>query len=611
MAVVRVIQPKKAAQVTSSKKAKIRVAAYCRISTDHEEQETSYEAQKTHFTNLIEGNPEWELVRIYADEESGTRVYKREEFMRMIQDCQDKKIDLVLTKSISRWARNTIDSLKYIRLLKSLGIPIIFTKEGINTMDHGGEVLITIMSSIAQQESASISLNVQMGVRYHYQEGKVCSGVYRLLGYERTREGSLTIVPHEADIVRRIYRDYLDGYSAKHIAAMLLAEGVDGTKTTVNGIKVDRHWNYEGIYQILANEKYAGKLLLQKYYTVDFLTKKVAVNKGQVPQYLVENSHEPIVPLEIYNQVQEERERRRRDSRSFKYFKDSALSHRVYCRQCGAVYRRISGASAGRFAFWRCETKVKPKKHTDVICRNKGIREDKLQIAIVAAFNRLPALREDLVLLSEQVRWNGIRPADEMLQRLKEARVNTSDNPSAGDSTSSSTVPPATDTPTDGPKSSDDLPSADTTKSSDDLPSADDIQSSDDLPSHDDLPSADDLPSSDDLPSAEEVAIREQRAIYADKVVQIRNLLDRIDAIERKCSIADLSTAPVKAACFEAEDFFRRTKRQYSLGPVTEYSEDDVIRFIERIVIGDGLLSVEFKAGVHVDIELDTVKKNR
>ena len=174
------------APALEEKRNRIRVAAYCRVSTDHEDQETSFEAQQTHFTNLISGNPGWELVGIYADEESGTRAQTRENFMRMIADCEAGKIDMVLSKSISRWARNTLDSLKYIRKLKALEIPIFFTKESINTMDAGGEVLVTILASIAQQESASISQNVQIGVRYHYQEGKVCSGVHRLLGYNRT-----------------------------------------------------------------------------------------------------------------------------------------------------------------------------------------------------------------------------------------------------------------------------------------------------------------------------------------------------------------------------------------------------------------------------------------
>ena len=261
----------------------------------------------------------------------------------MIADCEAGKIDMVLSKSISRWARNTLDSLKYIRKLKALEIPIFFTKESINTMDAGGEVLVTILASIAQQESASISQNVQIGVRYHYQEGKVCSGVHRLLGYNRTPEGSLVIVPEEAEIVQRIFRDYLDGYSPKHIARMLAEEGVDGNKTTSGGTVFERNWNDQGITYILKNEKYSGDLLLQKYYTVDFLTKKVAPNNGQLPQYFVENSHEPVIPREIF------------------------------------------------------QSKMNKSRHPDVECRNDSIRDDRLRQIIVDAFNALPERRDELV----------------------------------------------------------------------------------------------------------------------------------------------------------------------------------------------------------------------
>ena len=368
------------APALEEKRNRIRVAAYCRVSTDHEDQETSFEAQQTHFTNLISGNPGWELVGIYADEESGTRAQTRENFMRMIADCEAGKIDMVLSKSISRWARNTLDSLKYIRKLKALEIPIFFTKESINTMDAGGEVLVTILASIAQQESASISQNVQIGVRYHYQEGKVCSGVHRLLGYNRTPEGSLVIVPEEAEIVQRIFRDYLDGYSPKHIARMLAEEGVDGNKTTSGGTVFERNWNDQGITYILKNEKYSGDLLLQKYYTVDFLTKKVAPNNGQLPQYFVENSHEPVIP----------------------------------CGNCGLPYRQVK-------TTWRCDSKMNKSRHPDVECRNDSIRDDRLRQIIVDAFNALPERRDELVRLEERLRWGGLDKADEVLTRMETA----------------------------------------------------------------------------------------------------------------------------------------------------------------------------------------------
>ena len=547
---VQIIQPKPQVITEAPSRPKLRVCSYCRISSTHSEQETSFEAQKTYFTNYISNNPDWELVEIYADEESGTQAYNRENFMRMIKDCEAHKIDLILTKSISRWARNTLDSLKYIRLTKSLGIPIIFTKEGINTMDHGGELLVTIMSSIAQQESASISKNVQIGVRYHYAEGKVCSGVYRLLGYDRTPEGSLAIVPGEADIVRRIFRDYLDGYSAKHIAQRLIAEGVDGSKTTATGLTFNRHWNFEGIYDILSNEKYGGTLLLQKYYTVDFLTKKVAPNQGQVPQYLVENNHDPIVPVEIYNQVQEEIKRRKKNPTGFKYLHNSSLSGRAKCADCGTSLRRVKSKDGGKtYTYWRCGTKVKGRKYPDADCAFKGIKEDDLKAAVVQAFNLLPEKRDELIRLGEQVRWLGLKPADEMI---------------AGFSVSAAS-PDEQGKGNDGEQ------------------------------------------------SMEEQAIRMRRAEYADKLVHIRNLIDRIDDMVGPRPVApeertvvdlkDFMENGENPACPDVEDFFRRTRRSYPRGPMKEYVDDDVIRFVERILVGNDTITVEFKAGVSVEVE--------
>ena len=539
---VQIIQPSVQVNTTEQPiRPKIRACAYCRVSTDHNDQETSYAAQKTYFENYINSNPDWELVEIYADEESGTQARNRAYFMRMISDCEAHNIDLVLTKSISRWARNTLDSLKYIRLLKSLEIPIIFTKEGINTMDHGGELLVTIMSSIAQQESASISKNVQIGVRYHYAEGKVCSGVYRLLGYNRTAEGSLEIVPGEADIVRRIFRDYLDGYSAKHIAQRLIEEGVDGSKTTATGLTFNRHWNYEGVCDILSNEKYGGTLLLQKYYTVDFLTKKVVPNQGQVPQYLVENNHDPIVPVEIYNQVQEEIKRRKQNPISFKYLHNSSLSGRAKCAECGTSLRKVSTA-ASRNTYWRCGTRVKKEKYPDIDCSFRGIKEDELKAAVVQAFNRLPEKRDELIRLGEQVRCLGLNPADEMIAQFASSSV-------------------AQDAEMDG---------------------------------------------------ADEEAVRMRRAEYVDKLVHIRNLIDRIDDMvgpkfvppedRTVMDLKDFMENGEPPACSDTEDFYRRTRRHYPRGFVKEFIDDDVIRFIERILVGEKKITVDFKAGVSIEI---------
>ncbi len=286
--------------VKTEERPKLRVAAYCRVSTDSEEQSTSYEAQVEHYTNYIKGNPEWELAGIYADDGiTGTNTKKREEFNRMIDDCMAGKIDMIITKSISRFARNTLDCLKYIRQLKEKNIPVYFEKENINTLDSKGEVLLTIMASLAQQESQSLSQNVKLGLQYRYQQGVIQVNCSRFLGYTKDENNKLVIVPEEAEVVKRIYREYLEGASLLQIARGLEADGI------LTAAKKPK-WRPETLKKILQNEKYIGDALLQKTYTVDFLSKKRVVNNGIVPQYYVENSHEPIIPRGIFMQVQEE-----------------------------------------------------------------------------------------------------------------------------------------------------------------------------------------------------------------------------------------------------------------------------------------------------------------
>ena len=284
----------------AEQRPKLKVAAYCWVSTDSEEQASSYEVQVAHYTQFIQKNPEWELAGIYADDGiTGTNTKKREEFNRMIQDCMDGKIDMIITKSISRFARNTLDCLKYIRELKEKNIPVFFEKENINTMDSKGEVLLTIMASLAQQESQSLSQNIKLGLQYRFQNGEVRVNHSRFLGYTKDEEGNLIIEPAEAEVVKRIYREYLEGASLLQIGRGLEADGIlTGAGKT--------KWRPETLKKILQNEKYIGDALLQKTYTVDFLNKKRVQNKGIVPQYYVENSHEPIIPRDLYMQVQEE-----------------------------------------------------------------------------------------------------------------------------------------------------------------------------------------------------------------------------------------------------------------------------------------------------------------
>lgn len=285
-------------------KPKLKVAAYCRVSTDSDEQATSYEAQMEHYTNYIKKNDEWEFAGIFADDGiSGTNTKKREEFNRMIEECMAGNIDMIITKSISRFARNTLDCLKYIRQLKEKNIPVFFEKENINTMDSKGEVLLTIMASLAQQESESLSKNVKLGLQFRYQNGEVKVNHNRFMGYTKDENGHLIIDSAQAEIVKRIYREYLQGASLKQIGVGLEADGI---LTAAGNAK----WRPETIKKILQNEKYIGDALLQKTYTVDVLTKKRVKNNGIVPQYYVENDHEAIIPRDLYMQVQEEMLRR-------------------------------------------------------------------------------------------------------------------------------------------------------------------------------------------------------------------------------------------------------------------------------------------------------------
>ncbi|MCF0113832.1 MAG: recombinase family protein, partial [Erysipelotrichaceae bacterium] len=243
--------------VKEDQKPKLRVAAYCRVSTDSDEQAGSYDVQVQHYTDYIKRNTDWELAGIYTDDGiSGTNTKKREGFNCMIDDCMAGKVDMVVTKSISRFARNTVDCLKYVRMLRDKNIAIIFEKEGINTLEASGELLLTIMASLAQQESASISQNIRLGLQFRYQEGKVLVNHTNFLGYTKDEEGNLIIDEDEAAVVRRIYREFLEGASLNDIAKGLERDGI---KT---GGKKDK-WHLSTIQGILRNEKYMGDALLQ------------------------------------------------------------------------------------------------------------------------------------------------------------------------------------------------------------------------------------------------------------------------------------------------------------------------------------------------------------
>ncbi len=366
------------------KKPKLKVAAYCRVSTDSDEQATSYETQVEHYTSFIKKNPDWEFAGVFADDGiSGCNTKNRNEFNRMISECLAGNIDMIVTKSISRFARNTLDCLKYIRQLKEKNISVFFEKENINTMDTKGEVLLTIMASLAQQESQSLSQNVKLGLQYRYQNGQVQVNHNRFLGYTKDEDGHLIIEPAEAEVVKRIYREYLQGSSLKQIGESLESDGI----LTAAGKPT---WRAETLKKILQNEKYIGDALLQKTYTVDFLTKKRVKNNGIVPQYYVTDDHEAIIPRDLYMQVQEEMQRRSnlhsgKNRKKRVYSSKYALSSIVYCSKCGDIYRRIAWNNRGkRSNVWRCVTRVESGPDA---CDADTIQETELQETVIKAIN--------------------------------------------------------------------------------------------------------------------------------------------------------------------------------------------------------------------------------
>lgn len=367
------------------KKAKLRVAAYCRVSTDDEEQLTSYEAQVSHYSSHIQQNPEWEFAGIYADEAlSGTNTKKRTDFNRLIEDCMAGKVDYIITKSVSRFARNTLDTLNYTRQLKEKNIPVFFEKENIISTDSKGELMLTIMASIAQEESRSTSQNVKMGISFRFQKGEMQINHNRFLGYTKDENKQLVIVPEEAEVVKRIYREYLEGASLIQIGRGLEADEI----LTGAGKK---KWRPETIKKILQNEKYIGDALLQKTYTVDFLSKKRVINNGIVPQYYVENSHEAIIPRDLYMQVQEEIARRAnlrtgKNGGKRVYSSRYALSSIVFCGECGEIYRRVHWNNRGKKSVvWRCVSRLEEKGSE---CQSPTILESDLQNGVLKAIKQ-------------------------------------------------------------------------------------------------------------------------------------------------------------------------------------------------------------------------------
>lgn len=377
----------------------LRVAAYCRVSTDDEEQLTSYEAQQNYYTDKIMTNQDWTMAGIFADEGiTGTSARKRPEFLRMIRLCKQKKIDIILTKSISRFARNTVDCLNYIRALRELGIAVIFEKENINTLEADSEILITMLGAFAQAESESISANVRWGKRQAMREGKAIIQYDRLYAYQKGEDGKPQIIPDQAEVVQSIYKQYLAGASLRMIKDRLEAEQIPNAAGNAR-------WTITAVRSILSNEKYCGDVLLQKSFVSDCINRKVIRNTGQLPMYLVQNHHEGIVDRKTFDAVQAEMARRNAGKSPSKknastgmtsYASKYALSERLVCGECGTLYRRCTWTCKGQKRIvWRCVSRLDYGKK---YCHHSPtLDEAPLQRAILAAINSAMSNKDHLI----------------------------------------------------------------------------------------------------------------------------------------------------------------------------------------------------------------------
>ena len=402
------IIPSRISIINEGKKAtkKLRVAAYCRVSTLMEHQETSYEAQVAYYESLININLDWKLVDIYADDGiTGVNTKKREEFNRMIKDCMNGKIDMVITKSISRFARNTVDSLKAIRQLKEKNIAVYFETNKINILEQKGELLITILSSQAQEESRNLSEIVHWGMVRSFEKGEMIINHNNFMGYTKNENGEMIINEKEAEVVRKIFREYLEGKGTPRIKVGLEADGIKTKRGK------DR-WSEKTILAMLSNEKYMGDALLQKTYMEDFLTKTRKTNEGVLPQYYIENNHPAIISKEIFYRVQEELARRSQKNKITKTNKSSeekemvavkksryVLSGLTVCSECGHTYRRITWARNGeKKIVYRCSNKA---EHGIKYCKNSPtLEEAEFKQTMMNALNRLssePAELRDLI----------------------------------------------------------------------------------------------------------------------------------------------------------------------------------------------------------------------
>ncbi|MCK9478914.1 MAG: recombinase family protein [Firmicutes bacterium] len=376
---------------------RLRVAAYARVSTDSEEQQGSYEAQCNYYENYIRQNPEWEYVRVYADEGiTGTSAKKRDGFNEMINDAMDGKIDFIVTKAISRFARNTLDTLTYVRQLKDKGIGVYFENQNINTLDSKGEVLLTILAALAQDEIRCLSENVAWGKRKRYADGEVFIPISRFLGFDKDGDGNIVINEDEAKTVRLIFKLFIEGKTEGAIKRYLENKGI---LAPGGGQK----WYTRTITSMLQNEKYQGDALLQKGYVADFLSKKVVKNNGVLPQYYVENSHPAIVSSDVFKLAQAEFARRRQVRTNNRICTDSPFGGRIVCSECSGFFGRKvwhSGSKYERY-IWRCNDKYKSKGNKS--CDLPHLNEEDIKSAFIIAFNQIFDCKDEVVNTLEAV----------------------------------------------------------------------------------------------------------------------------------------------------------------------------------------------------------------
>lgn len=407
-------KPRLSAQKAMEPIVKRKVAAYARVSTDSEEQLNSYEAQVSYYTEYIQSRCDWEFAGMYTDEGiSAVNTKHRTGFNQMVQDALDGKIQLIITKSVSRFARNTVDSLTTIRKLKDKGVEVYFEKEQIWSFDGKGELLLTIMSSLAQEESRSISENVTWGKRKAMADGHISLPWSSVLGYERGEDGLPKIVPEQAEIVRFIYHLFMQGKSYTKIAKELTERGIPSPM----GKEV---WRMATVRNILQNETYRGSKEMQKTFCVNYLTKSKKVNEGELPKYWIEESHEAIIPPDEFDAVQAEIERRKQNGGTYKAL--SPFSQKIICGDCGAFFGSKVWNSNNKYrkVIWRCNDRYNKRGKRD--CKTSHVVESEVKYRFITAYNKMMQNRDALIADCEIAiaALDNVAALDEQIKELEE-----------------------------------------------------------------------------------------------------------------------------------------------------------------------------------------------